>query len=127
MAPTRVVCIEDELDMLELMRLILSRRGFEFVGAQGGREGLQTIERVQPDLILLDLMMPDIDGWEVYRQLKDDPNTTDIPVVIVTARAQQSNKLLEVRSNSGDDYIIKPFGPEQLLEIIEAVLTNRSS
>ncbi|MBN1955655.1 MAG: response regulator [Anaerolineae bacterium] len=72
MSETRktVVCIEDEPEMIDLVRLILGRKGFELIGAVGGREGLRTARQVEPDLVLLDLMMPDMDGWEVYHALK---------------------------------------------------------
>ena len=94
MASVRVVCIEDEPEMIDLVRLILSREGFEVVGAPGGIEGLNIIEDLQPDLVLLDLMMPDMDGWEVYQRMKSNPNTSHIPVIVVTARAQSIDKVL---------------------------------
>ena len=68
----KVVYIEDEPEMIDLVRLILGRKGFEVIGANGGIEGLDTVRRERPDLVLLDLMMPDMDGWEVYQQIKAD-------------------------------------------------------
>ena len=68
----RILCIEDEPEMIDLIRLILSRRGFEVVGAAGGVEGIKLVREMLPDLVLLDLMMPDMDGWEVYQQMKAD-------------------------------------------------------
>ena len=65
-----VVCVEDEPEMIDLIRLILSRKGYEIIGANGGKKGLETIREQEPDLVLLDLMMPDMDGWEVYQQMK---------------------------------------------------------
>jgi len=87
-AKKTVVCIEDEPEMIDLIRLILERRGLEVVGALTGREGLETVRRVKPDLILLDLMLPDMDGWELYRQIKADPELRHIPIQVVTARAE---------------------------------------
>src|ERR1041385_2477760 len=84
----RVVCIEDEPEMIDLVKLILSRKGFEVVGAMGGREGLEAIQAEKPDLVLLDLMMPDMDGWEVYQKIKANDATRHIPVIVVTAKAQ---------------------------------------
>ncbi len=115
----RVVCIEDEPEMIDLVRLILGRKGFEVIGANGGIEGLETVRREKPDLILLDLMMPDMDGWEVYQQIKADPELKDIPVVVVTAKAQSIDKVLGLHIAKVDDYITKPFGPQQLLESVE--------
>lgn len=113
-----ILCIEDEPEMIDLMRLILERRGFRFVGAEGGQEGLDLLKEVNPDLVLLDLMMPGIDGWEVYRQIKADDELKDIPVIVVTAKAQSIDKVLGLHIARVDDYITKPFGPQQLVESI---------
>ena len=110
----RLVYVEDEREMIDLVRLILGRRGFEVIGANGGRDGLDTIRRELPDLVLLDLMMPDMDGWEVYQQMKADASTRDIPVVVVTARAQNIDKVLGLHIAKVDDYIAKPFTPDGL-------------
>jgi DNA-binding response OmpR family regulator len=114
----RVVCIEDEPEMIDLVRLILGRKGFEVIGANGGVEGLETVRREKPDLVLLDLMMPDMDGWEVYQQIKADKELRDIPVVVVTAKAQSIDKVLGLHIAKVDDYITKPFGPQELLESV---------
>ena len=118
----RVVCIEDEPEMIDLVRLILGRKGFEVIGADGGIEGLEKVRTEKPDLVLLDLMMPDMDGWEVYQQIKADPELRDIPVVVVTAKAQSIDKVLGLHIAKVDDYITKPFGPQELLESVEKIL-----
>jgi len=118
----RVVCIEDEPEMIDLVRLILGRKGFQVIGANGGVEGLDTVRREKPDLVLLDLMMPDMDGWEVYQQMKADPELRDIPVVVVTAKAQSIDKVLGLHIAKVDDYITKPFGPQELLESVAKIL-----
>ena len=118
----RVVCIEDEPEMIDLVRLILGRKGFDVIGADGGIEGLEKVKREKPDLVLLDLMMPDMDGWEVYQQIKADPDIKDIPIVIVTAKAQSIDKVLGLHIAKVDDYITKPFGPQELLESVEKIL-----
>lgn len=118
----RVVCIEDEPEIIELVRLILGRRGFDVVGANGGLEGLELVAREKPDLVLLDLMMPDMDGWEVYQRMKSDEALRDIPVVVVTAKAQSIDKVLGLHIAKVDDYITKPFGPQELLESVEKIL-----
>ncbi|HKZ84060.1 MAG TPA: response regulator [Anaerolineae bacterium] len=118
----KVVCIEDEPEMIDLVKLILGRKGFELTGAMGGREGLEAVRRVKPDLVLLDLMMPDMDGWEVYQQMKADAEMQKIPVIVVTAKAQSIDKVLGLHIAKVDDYVTKPFGPQELLQSVEKVL-----
>jgi two-component system response regulator VicR len=120
--PKKIVCIEDEPEMIDLVKLILSRYGFEVIGATGGRSGLEAIRKHKPDLVLLDLMMPDMDGWEVYQQMKADSEMKEIPVVVVTAKAQSIDKVLGLHIAKVDDYITKPFGPDDLRNSIERVL-----
>jgi DNA-binding response OmpR family regulator len=108
--------------MIDLIRLILGRRGFEVKGATGGVEGLRMVREEKPDLVLLDLMMPDMDGWEVYQQIKADEKTKGIPVIVVTAKAQSIDKVLGLHIAKVDDYIAKPFSPQDLLNSIEKVL-----
>ncbi len=117
-----ILCIEDEPEMIDLIRLILGRRGFEVEGASGGEEGLEKIHNAPPDLVLLDLMMPDMDGWEVYQQMKAEETTKDIPVIVVTAKAQSIDKVLGLHIAKVDDYISKPFSPQELLSSVEKVL-----
>ncbi|RLC64114.1 MAG: two-component system response regulator [Chloroflexi bacterium] len=117
-----VVCIEDEPEMIDLVRLILGRKGFDLVGAVGGREGLETVRRLKPDLVLLDLMMPDMDGWELYQQMKADDALKNIPVIVVTAKAQSIDKVLGLHIAKVDDYVTKPFGPQELLQSVNKVL-----
>jgi two-component system, OmpR family, response regulator VicR len=122
----RIICVEDEAEMIDLIRLILSRRGFEVKGANGGKEGLEAIRKDIPDLVLLDLMMPDMDGWEVYQQMKADEKTRDIPVIVVTAKAQSIDKVLGLHIAKVDDYIAKPFSPQELLSSVEKVLNAKT-
>jgi DNA-binding response OmpR family regulator len=118
----KVVCVEDEPEMIDLIRLILSRKGFEVIGANGGVQGLEAIRAEKPDVVLLDLMMPEMDGWQVYQQLKADPATAEIPVIVVTAKAQNIDKVLGLHIAKVDDYIPKPFALQELVDRIEAVL-----
>ncbi len=120
--PRLVICVEDEPEMIELVKLILSRKGFEVIGAVGGRSGLELIEQKKPDLVLLDLMMPDMDGWEVYQQMKAHEHLRNIPVIVVTAKAQSIDKVLGLHIAKVDDYITKPFGPQELLDSVNKVL-----
>jgi two-component system, OmpR family, response regulator VicR len=121
----RLVYVEDEAEMIDLVRLIMARRGFEVIGAHGGREGLDAIRQHLPDLVLLDLMMPDIDGWDVYQQMKAEEPTREIPVIVVTAKAQSIDKVLGLHIAKVDDYISKPFSPQELVESVEKVLARR--
>jgi two-component system, OmpR family, response regulator VicR len=120
--PTRILCIEDETEMIDLMRLILSRKGYDVIGAAGGQEGLEKIRKEKPDLVLLDLMMPEMGGWEVYQQMKADEKLKEIPVIIVTAKAQSIDKVLGLYIAKVDDYIAKPFSPSELIDSVEHVL-----
>ncbi len=122
-----ILCIEDEQEMIDLIRLILSRRGFEIRGANGGKEGLEIIRKDHPDLVLLDLMMPEMDGWEVYQQMKADESTKDIPVIVVTAKAQSIDKVLGLHIAKVDDYIAKPFSPQELLTSVDNVLARKQN
>jgi two-component system response regulator VicR len=123
----RILYIEDEKEMIELTRIVLEREGFEMMGAVGGAQGLEAIRREKPDLILLDLMMPDVDGWEVYRQMKAEKDLADIPVIIITARTQSIDKVLGLKVAKVADYITKPFGPGDLIDSIKRVLDKIDS
>jgi DNA-binding response OmpR family regulator len=118
----KIVCVEDEAEMIDLISLILSRKGFEVIGADGGAKGLAAIRAEKPALVLLDLMMPEVDGWQVYQQLKADPATAEIPVIVVTAKAQNIDKVLGLHIAKVDDYISKPFSLQELVDRVEAVL-----
>jgi len=122
----RLAYIEDEPEMIDLVRLILGRRGFTVLGANGGREGLDLIRKELPDLVLLDLMMPDMDGWDVYHQIKSEELTRDIPVIVITAKAQNIDKILGLHIAKVEDYISKPFSPQELLDRVEQVLSRQS-
>jgi len=126
-SPKLILCIEDEQEMIDLIRLILSRRGFDVQGANSGEDGLAIIRKEHPDLVLLDLMMPDMDGWEVYQQMKADDMTKNIPVIVVTARAQSIDKVLGLHIAKVDDYIAKPFSPQELLNSVDNVLAAKKT
>lgn len=121
-----ILCIEDENEMIDLIRLILTRRGFEVIGATSGASGLEIIRDTRPDLILLDLMMPEMDGWEVYQQIKSDEASQNIPVIVVTAKAQSIDRVLGLHIAKVDDYITKPFSPQEILDSIESVLNRKT-
>lgn len=121
----KILCIEDDVEMIQLLALILERRGFDVVGAEGALEGLNLVRQERPDLILLDLMMPQVDGWEVYRQVRADKELRDIPVIVVTAKAQNIDRVLGLQVAQVEDYIVKPFDTGELVETINRVLEAR--
>jgi len=120
--PKKIVYIEDDLEMIDLVKMILNNKGFEVIGAHGGRQGLDAINTEKPDLVLLDLMMPDVDGWDVYHQIKASEDTSKIPVIVITAKAQAIDRVLGLQIAKVDDYISKPFRPTELTESIENIL-----
>ena len=127
MAKLSILCIEDHPEMIDLMKLILERRGFEVEGATGGKEGLEAARRNPPDLVLLDLMMPGYDGWEVLRILRASDDLKEIPVIVVTAKAQEIDKVLALHIARANDYITKPFGPKELVASVERLLAVPSA
>ncbi|MEN6298597.1 MAG: response regulator [Anaerolineaceae bacterium] len=117
----KVVYIEDEPEMIDLVTLILSRKGFTVKGANGGREGLDLVKKELPDLVLLDLMMPDVDGWDVFQQMKAETKTRKIPVIVITAKAQSIDKVLGLQIAKVAAYISKPFTPQELIDSVERI------
>ncbi len=122
----KIVYIEDDSEMIDLVSLILNRQGYQVSGSNGGREGLDLVKRNSPDLILLDLMMPDIDGWDVYQQLRSNEETRNIPVIVITAKAQMIDRVLGLHIAKVDDYISKPFRPVELIESVNRILNRKS-
>jgi len=120
---TKILCVEDEPQMIDLIKLILETEGYEVIGAEGGQEGLKLMRSEQPDLILLDLMMPEMDGGDVFHHMKEEVELRDIPVIVVTAKAAPIDKVLWINVAKVDDYVTKPFGPRELVESVEKVLS----
>ncbi len=110
----KVLIVDDEPDTLELVKLVLESGGFKALLATSGTEALVLIGASKPDLVLLDIMMPDMDGWEIFRKIKE--KYSDIPVAILTAKAQNIDKLLGLHVLKADDYITKPFGKNELID-----------
>jgi two-component system alkaline phosphatase synthesis response regulator PhoP len=118
------LAVEDERDVAELIRYNLTREGYEVLQAVTGTDALRQAQDARPDLILLDLMIPQLNGWEVCRRLKQDPVTRPIPVVMVTARAEEGDKVLGFELGA-DDYVTKPFAIRELIARIRAVIRRR--
>jgi DNA-binding response OmpR family regulator len=117
-----VVCIEDEIDMLSLIKFTLERHNIELVSVLGGEEGLQTVRKTKPDLILLDLMMPDVDGLEVYHRLRGDEQTKDIPVIVLTVLDPHWVESRGMDLTGIADYVTKPFVPQDLVQRVGRAL-----
>ena len=120
--PKTVVCVEDEPGVIELIRLILDERGLKVVGAISGTEGLAAIRELRPALVLLDLMLPEMDGWEIYRRMKADEALKDIPIIIVTAKTAGIDEALAKYVAKVDAYIKKPFSLEELVQSVDRAL-----
>ena len=116
-----VVVIEDEADILDVIAYNLAREGYEVKGCVEGEEGLKTVRNYLPDLVILDLMLPGIDGIEICKRLKDDSSTRSIPVIMVTAKGEESDVVLGLGVGA-DDYMPKPFKPRELIARVKAVL-----
>src|SRR5262249_54389704 len=117
----RVLVVEDEPDVAELIRYNLAKEGYEVLQAAHGGEAVRQSQDGRPDLILLDLMIPQLNGWEVCRRLKQDPTTRTIPVIMLTARAEEGDKVLGFEMGA-DDYVTKPFAIRELMARVRAVI-----
>ncbi len=117
----KVLVVDDEDNIIELIRLGLRYEGFQVEVASNGEQGLVQALRINPDLVILDVMMPGIDGLEVCRRLRSNPTTRDIPVLMLTAKDEVSDRILGLQTGA-DDYLTKPFDFYELLERIRAIL-----
>jgi two-component system, OmpR family, phosphate regulon response regulator PhoB len=121
MSEKQVLVVEDEEAIRDLLRFRLSRAGYAVVPAASGAEARAAIADRQPDVIIMDWMLPDISGLELTRQLKREPSTREIPIIMVTARAQEDDRVTGLEGGA-DDYVVKPFSPRELLARIKAVM-----
>ncbi|MDD5128630.1 MAG: response regulator [Candidatus Omnitrophica bacterium] len=117
----KILIVEDEKDIIKMLEYNLKKEGFKVVDARNGEDALDLALREYPDLILLDLMLPGIDGLEVCKTLKKEAKTASIPIIMLTAKSQESDKVVGLELGA-DDYITKPFSPRELIARIKAVL-----
>lgn len=117
---TRVLVVEDEADVAEMIRYNLGKEGYDVRLAATGTDALRQVKEAKPDVILLDIMVPQLNGWEICRRLKQDRETVAIPVIMVTGRAEEGDKVLGFEMGA-DDYVTKPFSPRELLARVRAV------
>jgi two-component system alkaline phosphatase synthesis response regulator PhoP len=122
----RVLLVEDEPDVAELVRFNLVKEGYEVTVLGNGADGVRHARNAKPDVILLDIMVPQLNGWEVCRRLKQDPETVRIPIIMLTGRVDESDKVLGFELGA-DDYVTKPFSPRELLARVRAVMRRGSS
>ncbi len=120
---TRILVIDDEPDIRQAVQLILARAGFEVIEAANGREGLRRFHAEAPDVVLLDVAMPELDGWQTLDRLRDMSN---VPVLMLTARALEADRVRGLDAGA-DDYLVKPFGAQELIARVRAVLRRVSS
>lgn len=117
----KILAVDDEPSISKLVSHTLGRRGHEVITANDGLTALSIAATDKPDLIVLDVMMPKMDGWEVRNRLKADPSTKDIPIVFLTAVGQFEKQLAAMEEGS-EDYVTKPFEPSELVEVVEGFL-----
>src|SRR3989442_1642271 len=116
----RVLLLEDEKDVAELIRYNLAKEGYGVLLTTNGADALRLAREARPDVILLDILVPQLNGWEVCRRLKEDPDLAGIPVMMVTGRVEEGDKVLGFELGA-DDYVTKPFSPRELIARIRAV------
>jgi len=124
MSAKQILLVEDEADILEMVRYNIAREGYNVLCAQNGIDGLRIARSELPDLIVLDLMLPDMDGLDMCKSLKSDRKTEDIPIIMLTAKAEETDIVLGLELGA-DDYITKPFSPRVLIARIKAVFRRK--
>lgn len=118
----RILSIEDDAEMRGLIQLILERKGHRVVGVKRGEAGLELLKSLKPDVLLLDLMLPDMDGWEIYRQMKADMELSTVPVIIISARNEDQDAEEGYRVTGDDRFLAKPFEVMDLIDTVYEML-----
>src|SRR5437660_6669001 len=113
-----ILIVDDEPGIIRLISMYLEREGFQTVGARTGGEALEVLRRSSPALVVLDIMLPDIDGWEVCREIR---KVSDVPIIMLTAREGDEDKIVGLEIGA-DDYVTKPFVPRELVARVKAIL-----
>jgi DNA-binding response OmpR family regulator len=119
--PRKILVVDDEPGIVEIVEANLLGDGFEVVSASNGKEGLEMVQSEQPELIVLDVMMPEMDGWQVLKALETDPDTAGIPVIMLTAKAADEDYIYGLEEGAVE-YITKPFYPQELVNRIKITL-----
>jgi len=121
----RVLVVEDDTEMVDLLRFNLQKAGFAIATATDGIEALKKVRSLAPDLILLDLMLPELDGFSVCEILRQDPDTASIPIIMLTALSNELARMTGLASGA-NDYFSKPFSPRQLVSRVKDLLDRRA-
>jgi len=121
----RIVLIEDEKDIVELVRYNFAKEGFEVTSFTSGRQGLEHLRRSPADLVLLDIMLPDLDGFEICKRLRSEDRLRSLPVIFLTAKGEEIDRVLGLEIGA-DDYVVKPFSPRELVARVKAVLRRQA-
>lgn len=121
MPPTKILVCDDERHIVRLIQVNLERQGYQVVTAYDGKEGLEKIQAEKPQLVVLDVMMPYMDGFEVLKNLRRDPATENLPVIMLTAKAQDKD-VFEGYHYGADMYLTKPFNPMELISFVKRIM-----
>ncbi len=122
----RIQIIEDDFDVIETLQFVLKSRGYEIEIAFDGRAGVEMIKNKRPDLLILDLTMPVMDGWAVMVAVKQDPDYQSIPIMILTS-SKKAQHIEKARSLGVQSYVLKPFEPQKIVKIVERLLDSESA
>lgn len=122
----RILSIEDDAEMRGLIQLILERKGHHVIGVKRGEAGLELLKSLKPDVLLLDLMLPDIDGWEIYHQMKADEDLKSVPIIIISAKSEKQDAALGHKVLKNDHFIEKPFEVMDLIDTVYNVLEKQA-
>ncbi len=118
----KILIVDDEVYILHILDFSLGAEGFEVITAADGEEALEKARTEKPDLVVLDVMMPKVDGFEACRRLKNDPETRELPVILLTAKGREVDRKMGIEVGA-DDYMVKPFSPSKLIQKIESFLS----
>jgi two-component system, OmpR family, alkaline phosphatase synthesis response regulator PhoP len=121
MADKQILLVDDDKEVARLMRSYLEKAGYKVIVAYNGGTAMHLIRRERPDLLLLDLMLPDIDGWDITRTVREDPHLADIPIIMLTARISDTDKIVGLDLGA-DDYVTKPYNPREVVSRVRARL-----
>jgi two-component system alkaline phosphatase synthesis response regulator PhoP len=121
MARAKVLVVDDEEYIQHILNFSFGAEGYEVVTASDGEEGVSKAREEKPDIIVMDIMMPKMDGYEACKQIKTDPQTKDIPVILLTAKGRDADRKLGTEVGA-DDYVVKPFSPGRLIERVEGIM-----
>jgi len=121
MGKGKILIVEDDPDITEMVEYNLTEEGYEVISAADGGAGVKLAGKNRPDLIILDIMLPEMDGFEVCRRLKSDSSTADVPIIFLSAKSEETDKVLGLELGA-DDYVTKPFSPRELIARIRAIL-----